>query len=50
MKKKNEFNYFDEFAKSANLAKDAIKEFKNYISNFNSETSQEEMKKILAGN
>lgn len=46
MKKKNGFNYFDEFAKSANLAKDAIKEFKNYILNFNCETSQEEMKKI----
>lgn len=46
MKKKNEFNYFDEFSKSASLAMDAIKEFKNYVYNFNNETSENEMKKI----
>lgn len=46
MKKKNEFNYFDEFAKSAGLAMDAIKEFKNYVYNFNNEISENEMKKI----
>lgn len=46
MKKKNEFNYFDEFAKSANLTKDATLELKKYIFNFQSTTSEYEMKKI----
>ena len=46
MKKKNEFNYFDEFEKSAKLAKEAVEELKNYISNFKSTTSDVEMKKI----
>ena len=46
MKKKNEFNYFDEFAKSANLAKEAATELKKYIIDFNSTTSDAEMKKI----
>ena len=36
-KKKVEFNYFDEFAKSAKLATEAIGELKNYILNFNKE-------------
>lgn len=46
MKKKNEFNYFDEFAKSAELAKIAIKELKEYILNFKSDISKEKMRKI----
>lgn len=46
MKKKNEFNYFDEFAKSANLAKEAATELKGYITNFQSSTSESEMRKI----
>lgn len=46
MKKKNEFNYFDEFAKSANLAKEAATELKRYILDFNSTTSEAEMRKI----
>lgn len=46
MKKKNEFNYFDEFAKSASLAKDAIKELKRFIYNFKSNVTEVEMKKI----
>lgn len=46
MKKKNEFNYFEEFTKAANLAKDATKELKNYITNFNGDSSAEEKKKI----
>jgi len=46
MKKKNEFNYFDEFAKSANLAREAATELKKYILDFNSTTSEAEMKKI----
>ena len=46
MKKKNEFNYFDEFEKSAKLAKEAVKELKNYISNFKKTNSEVEMKKI----
>ena len=45
-KKKVEFNYFDEFAKSAKLAKDAAEELKKYIFAFKSSTSEEEMKKI----
>ena len=45
-KKKNEFNYFDEFAKSAKLAKDAAEELKNYIFNFEKTPSDVEMKKI----
>lgn len=46
MKKKEEFNYFDEFAKSAKLATEAVAELKNYIFNFNKDNSEEEMKKI----
>lgn len=46
MKKKNEFNYFDEFAKSANLAKEAATELKRYVVNFQSTTSEMEMRKI----
>ncbi|MBR4110287.1 MAG: DUF47 family protein [Clostridia bacterium] len=46
MKKKNEFNYFDEFAKSASLAKDAIKELKRFVYNFKSNVTEVEMKKI----
>ena len=46
MKKKNEFNYFDEFEKSAKLAKEAVKELKNYVSNFKKTNSEVEMKKI----
>lgn len=46
MKKKNEFSYFEQFVKAANLAKDATKELKNYINNFNGDTSAEEKKKI----
>jgi len=48
MKKKNEFNYFDEFIKSANLTTVAIKELKQYVFNFNHEIADEEMKKIHA--
>ena len=46
MKKKNEFNYFDEFEKSAKLAKNATEELKKYISDFKNINSEEEMKKI----
>ena len=46
MRKKEEFNYFDEFAKSAKLATEAIGELKNYILNFNKDDSEVEMKKI----
>ena len=46
MKKKNEFNYFDEFEKSAKLAKVATEELKKYISDFKNINSEEEMKKI----
>ena len=46
MKKKNEFNYFDEFEKSAKLAKIATEELKKYISDFKNVDSEEEMKKI----
>lgn len=46
MKNKKEFNYFDEFAKSASLAKDAMRELKNYVYNFNSNVTEVEMRKI----
>lgn len=46
MKKKNEFNYFDEFAKSAKLAKEAATELKNYVFDFQNTTSESEMRKI----
>ena len=46
MKKKNEFNYFDEFAKSAKLAKEASTELKNYVFDFQNTTSESEMRKI----
>ncbi len=46
MKKKNEFNYFDEFTKSAKFAKEAATELKNYVLNFQNATSETEMKKI----
>lgn len=46
MKKKNEFSYFEQFVKAATLAKDATKELKNYINNFNGESSADEKKKI----
>lgn len=45
-KKKSELNYFDEFAKSAKLAKDATIELKKYILNFKNIDLEEEMKKI----
>ena len=48
MKKKNEFNYFEQFAKSANLAKIAIEELKKYIFNFNSDSTGIYMKQIHA--
>ena len=34
MKKKNEFNYFDEFAKSSEIAMQAVEELKGYVINF----------------
>lgn len=46
MKKKNEFNYFDEFAKSVSLAIEATKELKKYVFNFLNSNSDLEMKKI----
>jgi len=45
-KKKEEFNYFDAFEKSAKLAKDMAEELKRYIFNFKNTTSEDEMKKI----
>ena len=48
MKKKKDFNYYEQFIKAANLAKDASKELKNYVENFNGETSTEEKNKIHA--
>lgn len=45
-KKKNEFNYFDEFAKSSKLAKEATEELKKYLGNFKKIDSEVEMKKI----
>ena len=46
MRNKNEFNYFKEFLSNVNLAKEAIKELKNYILNFDRELSEVNMKKI----
>lgn len=46
MRKKDEFNYFDEFAKSAKLATEAVGELKKYVLNFNKENAEVEMKKI----
>lgn len=45
-KKKEEFNYFDAFEKSAKLAKDMAEELKRYSFNFKNTTSEDEMKKI----
>lgn len=45
-KKKEEFNYFEAFEKSAKLAKDIAEELKRYIFEFKNITSEEEMKKI----
>ena len=45
-KKKEEFNYFDAFEKSAKLAKDSAEELKRYIFDFKSTDSEVEMKKI----
>jgi len=45
-KKKEEFNYFDAFEKSTKLAKYLAEELKNYIFDFKSINSEEEMKKI----
>ena len=44
MKKKKDFNYYEQFAKAAGLAKDAVKELKNYVADFNENTSEEEKK------
>lgn len=46
MKKKNEFNYYDQFEKSAVLADEAVKELNKYIKEFNSEISEAEKIKI----
>ena len=46
MKKKNDFNYYDEFIKTANLAKEAAEELKRYIVDFKYEKAEEQMKKI----
>lgn len=46
MKNRKEFNYFDEFAKSSSLAKDAMRELRNYVYNFNSNVTEAEMRKI----
>lgn len=46
--KKKDFNYYEQFEKAANLARAAVKELKNYIENFNGETSAEEKNKIHA--
>ena len=46
MKKKNEFNYFDEFAKLSRLALQEVEELKRFILKFNKFKSKEEMKKI----
>lgn len=48
MKKKNEFNYYEQFAKAAGLAEDAARKLKNYVLNFNSASAAEEKKKIHA--
>ena len=48
MKKKKDFNYYEQFIKAAGLARDAAKELKSYIENFNGETSTEEKNKIHA--
>lgn len=45
-KKKEEFNYFDAFEKSAKLAKESAEELKKYIFDFKSTSSEDEMKKI----
>ena len=46
MKKKKEFNYFEEFEKSVKLAKSAGIEIKNYVLNFDKEFLEEKMKLI----
>ncbi len=48
MKKKNEFNYYEQFAKAAGLAEDAARKLKIYVLNFNSASAAEEKKKIHA--
>ena len=48
MKKKKDFNYYEQFAKAAGLAKDAAKELKNYVADFNENNSGEEKNKIHA--
>lgn len=45
-KKKEEFNYFDAFEKSAKLARDIAEELKKYIFDFENTDSEDEMKKI----
>lgn len=45
-KKKEEFNYFDAFEKSAKLANNLAKELKKYIFDFEGINSEDEMKKI----
>jgi len=45
-KKKEEFNYFDEFVKSTNFAVEATLKLKEYLYNFNSENVETEMKVI----
>lgn len=46
MRKKVELNYFDEFAKSAECAKMAVEQLKNYIFEFDVKNANEEMKNI----
>ncbi len=46
MRKKEIFNYFEQFIKSAELAKQAAKELKNHVANFNVETTETEKRKI----
>lgn len=46
LKKKSEFNYFDEFIKSANLARDAQIKFRKYVLEFDTVKAEERMRKI----
>ena len=46
MKKKNEFNYFENFEKSVGFAKDAMEELKTYVLDFKQSELENEMKKI----
>ena len=48
MKKKKDFNYYEQFEKASNLAEDAARKLKEYVANYNHATAAEQKKKIHA--